>query len=581
MNVVIVSQGPQFEPLPAPYRLITGYAVTNAQVAANCRFSHNPIRAFTDMVRQDFLAKCWKEANSILEENPTVVGLSMYCWNSSNLLTIARLIKAQRPEVTVVAGGPDTYGEGPTLLRRNPHLDVVLGGEGEVSFLRFLEAVLGSSSMTDVPFATYRVGDQIVTSDKVDYIANLDSIPSAILGASKGEIGTRLGREEDVATIMETSRGCPINCAFCQYPRNDDGRMRYYSMDRVMAELEAIRLAGIRGVYFADGILTIKKERAYAVFEYFLNVFTEGRLHTEIKLDIVPDLVIDQIRELCHQGRIDFGVGLQSINRTTLGSMGRPTSLDRVAKNARRIGADARIRWDLIYGLPGDTYDDLLAGMDYIMSVQPGALMAIQPLQVLPGTEYRARAEADGLIYDEGNPYIAMESRTFSHGDMLMAAMASQLTSAFWRPIHAGLGTPGSNAVGMFEVLLERSEVTATSWLVNVYSFARRLRGWFSEQLGREDMAAIDEHIDTVVIDALKPHQEAWPHLAALPTCIAAPAIHPVNKVRLVGTYAFSFDHIASDAGSPPHPRSRWYRVLSPGSDQSLDEVAWARLKRN
>ena len=575
MNVVIVSQGPQFEPLPAPYRLITGYAATSPQIAATCRFSHHPIRAFPTMNRQDLMAECWQQANAILEENPSVVGLSMYCWNSSNLLTIARLIKAQQPELTVVAGGPDTYGEGPALLRRNPQLDVVLGGEGEVSFLRFLEAVLDGSSMAEVPFATYRSRDQVVTSGKVDYIAVLDSIPSAILGASKDAMGTRLGREEDVATIMETSRGCPINCAFCQYPRNDDGRMRYYSMDRVMAELEAIRLAGIRGVYFADGILTIKKERAYAVFEYFLNVFTEGRLHTEIKLDIVPDLVIDQIRELCHQGRIDFGVGLQSINRTTLGSMGRPTSLDRVAKNARRIGADARIRWDLIYGLPGDTYDDLLAGMDYIMSVQPGALMAIQPLQVLPGTEYRARAAADGLIYDEQNPYIAMESSTFSRSDMLMAETASQLTSVFWTPIHVALRSHGANADGMFQALLESSELTARSWLVHVYAFARRLRRWFSTQVGKENMAAIDEHIDTVVIDTLKPYEEAWPHLAALPTCIVAPAIHPVKKVRLVGTYAFSFEHVASDAGTP------WFRVLSPGSDQSLDETAWTRWKRS
>jgi len=137
------------------------------------------------MTRQDFMAECWRQATSILEENPSVVGSSMYCWNSSNLLTIARLIKAQQPDVTVVAGGPDTYGEGAALLGRNPALDVVLGGEGEVAFLRFLEAVLDGSSMADVPFATYRSGDQIVTSDKVDYIADLDNIPSAILGHPK------------------------------------------------------------------------------------------------------------------------------------------------------------------------------------------------------------------------------------------------------------------------------------------------------------------------------------------------------------------------------------------------------------
>jgi hypothetical protein len=95
-------------------------------------------------------------------------------------------------------------------------------------------------------------------------------------------------------------------------------------------------------------------------------------------------------------------------------------------------GHVASIRWDLIYGLPGDTLADVLLGLDFVSDASPGATVALQPLQVLPGTQYREDAVAHGLIYDEEAPYVAVQSRTFSSSDMHAAEVIAGVVAS-WR----------------------------------------------------------------------------------------------------------------------------------------------------
>jgi radical SAM superfamily enzyme YgiQ (UPF0313 family) len=42
----------------------------------------------------------------ILQENPRVVGLGVYIWNTVPMLEVVQLLKAIRPDVYVVLGGP-------------------------------------------------------------------------------------------------------------------------------------------------------------------------------------------------------------------------------------------------------------------------------------------------------------------------------------------------------------------------------------------------------------------------------------------------------------------------------------------
>src|SRR5690606_6790077 len=77
-----------------------------------------------------------------------------------------------------------------------------------------------------------------------------------------GEIFKRWS--ETGALVIETSRGCPFNCAFCSWPKNQ--KPRDFPLDRVRRELEVMmRLDPTAKMHFADPDIFWDSERALRI----------------------------------------------------------------------------------------------------------------------------------------------------------------------------------------------------------------------------------------------------------------------------------------------------------------------------
>lgn len=50
--------------------------------------------------------------DTILSHDPDLVGFSLYTWNSSRVLSLARDLKRMAPEVLLVGGGPEINYDG-------------------------------------------------------------------------------------------------------------------------------------------------------------------------------------------------------------------------------------------------------------------------------------------------------------------------------------------------------------------------------------------------------------------------------------------------------------------------------------
>src|SRR5262249_46756704 len=125
----------------------------------------------------------------------------------------------------------------------NPHVDIAVHGEGEATFVHLLEALRGAvgdgppdlSPLAEVPGLTYRDGDRVVQTEPRDRIADLDTIPSPVLtGLYDGFIPAG----SSGAVILETNRGCPYGCTFCDWGSATLSRVRKFDMDRIFAELD-------------------------------------------------------------------------------------------------------------------------------------------------------------------------------------------------------------------------------------------------------------------------------------------------------------------------------------------------------
>jgi radical SAM superfamily enzyme YgiQ (UPF0313 family) len=161
-------------------------------------------------------------------------------------LELSAVVKARNPHNIVVHGGPDTpkyLGDAQRYFAEHPQVDIAVHGEGEATFTHMLAALRGAVTdgppdlgvLADVPGLSYRTRDGIVQTAARDRIADLDTIPSPILtGLYDGFIPAGPAG----AVIIETNRGCPYGCTFCDWGSATLSRVRKFDMDRLFAELE-------------------------------------------------------------------------------------------------------------------------------------------------------------------------------------------------------------------------------------------------------------------------------------------------------------------------------------------------------
>lgn len=192
---------------------------------------------------------------SILSHDPQIVGFSCYLWNIEIVAHVTQLIKRVAPEILVVWGGPEV-GFGPErALRRFPHVDVVVAGEGERTFTDLIKyRATGSPGLGAIPGLAFRDGEGgIVLNPPRASIENLDDIPSPYL------TGTLDAKEEPEGNrmLIETYRECPFRCGFCTSP----GIPRRFSMERIRRELEFAHDQGLAAVMLADPLFNMGRKR--------------------------------------------------------------------------------------------------------------------------------------------------------------------------------------------------------------------------------------------------------------------------------------------------------------------------------
>ena len=102
--------------------------------------------------------------------------------------------------------------------------------------------------LRDVPGLSFRDGDRVVHTGERDRITDLDVVPSPFLAGLFD-----VHAEARVAmAILETNRGCPYGCTFCDWGSATQSRIRKFDLDRVYAELEWCATHKVHQVFLAD-----------------------------------------------------------------------------------------------------------------------------------------------------------------------------------------------------------------------------------------------------------------------------------------------------------------------------------------
>jgi putative methyltransferase len=207
--------------------------------------------------------------NSI--KNNDIVAFSTYVWNKNYNYALAQRLKEINPNCIVIFGGPEVPITKKDIFERYPFIDIVVKGEGEITFKLILEAIIDNSNLTEVKGILINQEGQLINTGESKRIEHLEEVPSPYLtGVFDKLIAETTGVEWNAT--LETNRGCPYACTFCDWGSLTYNKVKKFDLERVFAELEWIGKNKCGFVSITDANFGMFVERDNAIADKLLEV---------------------------------------------------------------------------------------------------------------------------------------------------------------------------------------------------------------------------------------------------------------------------------------------------------------------
>lgn len=391
-------------------------------------------------------------ADKIAGLAPDAVGFSCYIWNVEKALEAMALL---RPGW----GGPFILGGPEISLSRAAELEVLAPeslyviGEGEQSLAALMAWLLAGGAGAP-PAGTARFVEGRAQYTPARGGVDLGRVPSIYL---EGVLPPALYQRRQV--FLETQRGCQYRCKYCVYHKGLPS-IKYHPEERVTAELDHLVLkARVSALRIVDAIFPSDLPRAKRLVRHLQALKDAGAMLPWIYWEFVYSGVDEEFLALaaglktkllihnCRDTRpadrpqvysdllksymVINCLGVQSFHGPSLKAVGRPpVDLERFAGFMERVRRhNLVLKIDMILGLPRETLETYLAGLEFILPFFAGTdhVLNIHRLQILPGSLLEEQAEELGLVYSRRAPHLVYHTRHLPPQDMDRAARLSAL----------------------------------------------------------------------------------------------------------------------------------------------------------
>jgi anaerobic magnesium-protoporphyrin IX monomethyl ester cyclase len=290
---------------------------------------------------------------------------------------ISRLSRAAAgalPEAWILYGGVFPTYHWRDILQEEPHIDVIVRGEGEETAVRLLTALEAGEPLRTVPGLAYR-----------EHGAPAATVPAAVIqDLDAYRIGWELidfrrysywgGKR---AVVVQFSRGCPHLCNYCGQ-RGFWTKWRHRDPRKFAAELAWLhREHGVEVINFADenpsSSKKVWREFLEALIAENVNLILVGSTRAD---DIVRDA--DILHLYRKAGWTRFLLGMENTDEATLSLIkkGGTTTEDREAiRLLREHGILSMATW--VAGFEEETDRDYWRGLRQLLSYDPDQIQAL------------------------------------------------------------------------------------------------------------------------------------------------------------------------------------------------------------
>ena len=348
--------------------------------------------------------------SDITEHDIDVLGFACYIWNIEMTLHVVDMVKAVRPDIKIVLGGPEVSFTADELLERCPNIDYIVQGEGEEAFHALVTALqLGNDGLDPViPGVRGRRDGSILGSIEAVEVRDLSTIPFPYTEEDMDDL-------EHKIIYYESSRGCPFSCQYCL--SGNKNTVRFFPQERTLKELQWFIDHGVKQVKFVDRTFNCAPHHHRPLMEFMRDSDTDMNFHLEME----PELMTEwETNILCETppGRIQIEVGVQSTHKKTLDAINRYNDWPYIQKSIRPIiqAGHTHVHMDLIVGLPHEDFKRFGQSFNDLFSLQPHALQ-IGFLKLLKGSGVRRMREYK-YVADPLAPYEVLSTHVLPYDDV-------------------------------------------------------------------------------------------------------------------------------------------------------------------
>lgn len=279
-----------------------------------------------------YTAKRRELVDDIIKYNPEVLGVSFTTQAATGAYCLINEVKEINKNIFVVVGGPH-----PTIVPeesfRRAKVDMVVVGEGEVTFLEILEKFVAGRGLSTIAGTAVSQNGVFKKNSLRPLIPSLDEIPfpARDLLEIKKYPGYMYKRYRYDTSII-SARGCPFNCVYCSNPvwKQQKPWYRLRSPQNVVDEIEYIvENYGIKEIFDETDEFNGSKKWAKDVCDEIIKRNLDIAWKAQMRVDNIDAELVDKLKK---SGFWMGLVGLESCNNRTLNGINKKQTLDQIDK---------------------------------------------------------------------------------------------------------------------------------------------------------------------------------------------------------------------------------------------------------
>jgi anaerobic magnesium-protoporphyrin IX monomethyl ester cyclase len=361
---------------------------------------------------------------------PDIVGISCLTIYRHDAINVSRLVKNAFPKCKVVLGGPHPTFMYRQLLENYPYVDIVVIGEGEITFKELASAIDLNQSTENIKGIAFRKNGEIHVSGKREIIHNLDELPFPVPMRNAVFPNDNI-TVNNVGMIM-SSRGCNYGCNFCSSTRMWK-KWRGRSPESVFKEMQMlVNEQKKEAIAFVDDEFTLDMSRITKLCQILIDNNWTTPWSCNTRVDHVSEGLFTMMKKA---GCVHIGFGVESGSEKILKNINKKITVSQIKRafaSARTAGLKTKAF--IMIGNVGETAETVEQTKKLILELNPDQLAVSRAVIIFPGSSLYDKSIKAGWLDDS----VWLEKKThviYDHENSIpkMASWQINFLNAFYK----------------------------------------------------------------------------------------------------------------------------------------------------